>query len=297
MKANTTLKKFESFNWLDVKCPSEEQFAEIAKEFNLEIFAVKDSLEPGHLPKIEKIKGFNFVILRAYTANENDNISTVEELSNKVAFFYNDNQLITIHRTSFSFIENLIINEKDYESVYDLLIVLFKQIVLTYTEPSQWQTNQIEEVEKTIFLKSNNKVSLEDLYFQKTETRISKKLLVLTQNVINQVVVPDVNKTALQDVKDNLVKLILEYEEALENANNLMNTYLSVTAQKSNDVMKLLTIFSAFFLPLTFIAGVYGMNFDFMPELRWKYGYLYVILFMFVLSVLIYVWFKRKKII
>lgn len=270
MKANTTLKKFESFNWLDVQCPSEEQFTEIAKEFNLEIFAVKDSLEPGHLPKIEKIKDYNFVILRAYTANENDNISSVEELSNKVAFFYNENQLITIHRTPFLFIENILNTEKKFDSVYDLLIILFKQIVLTYTEPSQWQTDQIDEVEKTIFLKSHSKVSLEDLYFQKAETRISKKLLVLTQSVINQIVVPEKNLTALQDVKDNLVKLILEYEESLENANNLMNTYLSVTAQKSNDVMKLLTIFSAFFLPLTFIAGVYGMNFDFMPELRWK---------------------------
>lgn len=287
---------FKNFNWLDVKCPSEEQFADIAKEFNLEIFAVRDSLEPGHLPKIEKIKDFNFVILRAYTANENDNISTVEELSNKVAFFYNENQLITIHRTPFLFLENLSKSEKKYDSVYDLLMIIFKQIVLTYTEPSQWQTSQIDEVEKTIFLKSHSKISLEDLYFQKAETRISKKLLVLTQNVINQIVVPDDNRTALQDVKDNLVKLILEYEEALENANNLMNTYLSVTAQKSNDVMKLLTIFSAFFLPLTFIAGVYGMNFDFMPELRWKYGYLYVIIFMVILSVLIFIWFKRKKI-
>ena len=293
---NNTNRQFSSFHWLDVKSPSEEQFAEIAKEYNLEIFAVKDSLEPGHLPKIEKIKDFNFVILRAYTANENDNISTVEELSNKVAFFYNEKQLITIHRTPFTFLENLSKPDRNYNSVYDLLIMIFKQIVLTYTGPSQWQTNQIDEVEKTIFLKKDSKISLEDLYYQKAETRISKKLLVLTQNVINQIVVPEKNQTPLQDVKDNLVKLILEYEEALENAYNLMHTYLSVTAQKSNDVMKLLTIFSAFFLPLTFIVGVYGMNFDFMPELRWKYGYLNVIIFMTLLSLIIYIWFKRKKI-
>lgn len=296
MIKNITNKTFETFNWLDVKSPSEEQFSEIAKEFNLEVFAVKDSLEPGHLPKIEKIKGFNFVILRAYTANETDNISTVEELSNKVAFFYNENQLITIHRTNFTFVDSLSNSDNKFDSVYDLLMFIFKQIVLTYTEPSKWQTDQIDEVEKTIFLKDLNKISLEDLYFQKAETRISKKLLVLTQNVINQIVVPEKNQAALQDVKDNLVKLILEYEEALENANNLMNTYLSVTAQKSNDVMKLLTIFSAFFLPLTFIAGIYGMNFDFMPELRWKFGYLYVIIFMIILCIVIYSWFKRKRI-
>ena len=293
---NNTRKEFNNFKWLDVKSPSPEEFVKIAKEFDLEIFAVKDCLEPGHLPKTEKIKDFNFVILRAYTANENDNISSVEELSNKVAFFYNKNQLITIHRTPFLFLENIATSDKNYESVYDLLIVIFKAIVLTYTSPSQWQSNQIDEVEKIIFLKSDNKISLEDLYFQKAETRISKKLLLLTQNVIYQIIVPEKNQIALQDVKDNLVKLILEYEEALENANNLMNTFLSVTAQKNNDVVKLLTIFSAFFLPLTFIAGIYGMNFDFMPELRWQFGYLYVIIFMILVCVVIYLWFRRKRI-
>ena len=294
--ADSTAREFGTFKWLDVKSPSAEQFQKIADEFNLDIFAVRDSLEPGHLPKTEKIKDFNFVILRAYTANENDNISAVEELSNKVAFFYNDSQLITIHRTPFAFLENIATSNQEYESVYDLLILIFKAIVHTYTSPSLWQTNQIDEVEKTIFLKSDNKISLEDLYFQKAETRISKKLLVLTQNVINRITVPEKNQTALQDVKDNLVKLILEYEEALENANNLMNTFLSVTAQKNNDVVKLLTIFSAFFLPLTFIAGIYGMNFDFMPELRWTFGYLYVIGFMLLVCIVIYLWFRRKKI-
>jgi len=75
-----------------------------------------------------------------------------------------------------------------------------------------------------------------------------------------------------------------------------MHTYLSVTAKKSNDVMKLLTIFSVFFLPLTFLVGVYGMNFDFMPELRWKYGYLFVWIMMVIISLVIYIWFKKRKI-
>ena len=249
------------------------------------------------LVKIEKIKDFSFIILRAYTANENDNVSTVEELSNKVAFFYNEEQLITIHRTPFPFLENNLRSNSEYTSVYELLIHIFKQIILSYSVPSQWQINQIDEVEKTIFLKKDNKISLEDLYFQKAEARISKKLLMLTQNIIQQIKVPNENLSALEDVKDNLVKLILEYEETMENANNLMHTFLSVTAQKNNDVVKLLTVFSAFFLPLTFIAGVYGMNFEFMPELKWELGYLYTIVFMFVVSVFIYVWFKRKNII
>jgi len=297
MNKNILEKQFKTFNWIDIEKPSTQQLEEIATKFNLDIFPIKDALEPGHLPKIEKIRNFDFIILRAYTANEYDNISTVEELSNKVAFFYNENQLITIHRLPFPFLKKAFDEDLKYNSVFELLISIFKEIILTYSIPSQWQTNQIDEVEKTIFLKKEYKISLEDLYYQKAETRISRKLLLLTQNVINQVVVPQESSSALQDVKDNLIKLILEYEEATENAVNLMNTFLSVTAQKNNDVVKLLTVFSAFFLPLTFIVGVYGMNFDFMPELRWQYGYLYVILFMVFVSIIIYSWFKRKSII
>ena len=98
MNKNILEKQFKTFNWIDIEKPSTQQLEEIATKFNLDIFPIKDALEPGHLPKIEKIRNFDFIILRAYTANEYDNISTVEELSNKVAFFYNENQLITIHR-------------------------------------------------------------------------------------------------------------------------------------------------------------------------------------------------------
>ena len=117
------------------------------------------------------------------------------------------------------------------------------------------------------------------------------------QNVINQVEVSDKSKSALQDIKDKILSLILSYDEVSEDSNNLLNTYLSVNAQKNNDVMKLLTIFSAFFLPLTFIAGIYGMNFENMPELTWQAGYFLTLGVMAIVAMVIYVWFKRKRII
>ena len=170
-------------------------------------------------------------------------------------------------------------------------------MVETYQPPLNELDEKIATIEKTIFLKDYSKVSLEDLYFLKTQTRITKKLLQLFQNVINQIVVSEKTKTALQDIKDKLLSLILNYDEVQENANNLLNTYLSVNAQKSNDVMKLLTIFSAFFLPLTFVAGIYGMNFENMPELKWQTGYFFTLGIMSVIALIIFFWFKRKKII
>jgi magnesium transporter len=68
-----------------------------------------------------------------------------------------------------------------------------------------------------------------------------------------------------------------------------------LASQKTNEVMRILTVFSAFFLPLTFIVGVYGMNFQWMPELQVQYGYPAVMVFMALVTLLIFQWFKRKN--
>lgn len=284
---------YDNFKWIDIINPQKDQLEKIADEYKLDYLQILDSLEHGHLPKFEKLTEYNFAILRAYVGENNDKYSTVKELSNKVAFFYNDNNIITIHRANFDFLESI---NQQFNNTYQLLIFIINKMVQTFIQPSIWHSNRIDDVEKVVFLKDYTKISLEDLYFQKSQTRISKKLLMITQDVVNKIIVDDESKTALQDVKDKILSLILIYDEVAEDANNLMNTYLSVTAKKNNDVIKLLTIFSVFFLPLTFLVGVYGMNFDFMPELRWKYGYLLVWLMMVLVSLMIYLWFKKRKI-
>jgi Mg2+ and Co2+ transporters len=288
--------KFDTFTWIDLISPTHQQVEKIAEDYNLDYFMVSDSVEPGHLPKIEQFEDFTFIILRAYSAKKGLKISTVQQLSDKVAFFIKNDTLITVHRADFPFLLDIKQEVTPDTTLHQHIIHIFSHIVDSYSEPASRQSTLIDEVERIIFLKDLKKISLEDLYYQKTETRISKKLLLLTQNVLHLFRVPYDNQTALQDVKDSLVKLILEYEEALEDANSIMNTYLSVAAQKSNDVMKLLTIYSAFFLPLSFIAGFYGMNFQRMPEISWKYGYPFVIIIMVSFAIFLLIWFKRKKI-
>ena len=106
-----------------------------------------------------------------------------------------------------------------------------------------------------------------------------------------------VTSSQYQDIKDELLNLITYNDESVENSTQLMATYLSISYQKNNEVVRLLTIFSAFFLPLTFIVGLYGMNFKFMPEITWKFGYLFSIILMIIIVVIIYFWFRRKRII
>jgi magnesium transporter len=169
-------------------------------------------------------------------------------------------------------------------------------MVESFKKPTVDLSNKITEIEKTIFLKDHRNILIEELYFIKTQSRILKKILSITQAVIHQS--QDKYKVSYiyQDIQDQLLNLLTVNEESVENSTQLMTTYLSISDQKNNEVVRLLTIFSAFFLPLTFIAGIYGMNFSVMPELSWKYGYLFSLFLMTVVVVVIYLWFRRKRI-
>ena len=285
--------KFETFEWIDICRPEEKELIEIAQEFDLGIYQIRDSLEMGHLPKMEKNTQYEFLLLRAYSAKLTDRVTNINELSNKIAFFYNAGKVISIHRADFDFL-----NDVKYQFKYSeqLVIYFVRKMIDTFKEPSRYLSEKVDSLEQTIFIKDFSKISLEELYYHKSQTRISKKLLHITQSVLHQMQVHDENKSALQDAKDNIQSLILTYEEVADDSMNLLNTYLSVNAQKSNDVMKLLTIFSAFFLPLTFIVGVYGMNFDNMPELKWHSGYYVSLTVMIIITIIIFLWFRRKKI-
>ena len=288
-----TEKIFESFKWIDIENPNKNDLEKITSQYHLNYYLIKDSLERGHLPKYEKTYKIDFFIFRAYTSNVSLNIDEIGEMSNKIAFFILEDTLFTIHRAHFNFLKN---HEEKNLKIQELFLRIVGSMMETFSQPTQDLSSKITDIEKTIFLKDHRQVLLEELYFIKSQSRILRKVLHITQNVIEQVAEKYHQSYQYQDIKDQLLNLLTINEESVENANQLMTTYLSISDQKNNEVVRLLTIFSAFFLPLTFIAGVYGMNFDLMPELKWKYGYMFTLILMFLVVVVIYIWFRRKKI-
>ena len=291
MKCN--IHDYSTFKWTDIENPSEEMIKEVRSLFEIDENYLVDALEHGHLPKIERTNEYVFMILRAYSGSDEEKAIEVGEISNKIAFFIHKEELITLHRAPFAFFEKPPGNIK---SIDGIVLYLINEILLTYDWPIQQLSEKMDKMEQIIFLKGGNNLSVEKLYFEKSKARLTKKILLITQDVINQFQVQDELRSTLHDTKDTLIDFILKTEEIVDDANALLNSYMSFTAQKSNEVMKLLTIFSAFFLPLTFIAGVYGMNFKNMPELEWEYGYFLTLLLMLVISISIYLWFKKKKI-
>lgn len=288
------VKQFPGFEWLHIVNPTVEQMQRLATHYALDVHLVEDSLQTGHLPKWENVGNSHFMIVRAYTANPEKRGTSIAQLTHKIALFYQPNRLITICKSEVKILEKL---TNDYGSVYELVLAILKEVIHTYDPPTKFMSQKVDQMEYNLFTKSDYSISLTSIYYLKTRTRLSRNLLSITQNVLNDMVVDDRHATTLQDIRDEVLNLLVSLEDTLDNANNLLNTYISVNNQKNNDVMKLLTVISVFFLPLTFISSIYGMNFGNMPELNWENGYYYVLGLMFVIALLIYWWFKRKKII
>ncbi|MEJ7914140.1 MAG: CorA family divalent cation transporter [Chitinophagaceae bacterium] len=287
----------EGVKWIDITEPSMPEMEKISKTYNLHYQLVRDCMQPDHLPKYDSVNDVNFLILRYFSGAADRKMATIQELSNKIAIFYTKDFLITIHKDRIQFLENIrkkYIDSNRCSGPEEAVTKILWSGLETFDDPAQKLSEQIDSFENQILLKTVTNQQVEALYHIKRQAAISNKILMLMSEPINHIRMIPKDDPALQDVKDQHLKIITLYTQILEEVNNLMGLYMSFAAQKTNDVVKVLTIFSVFFMPLTFIAGIYGMNFEFMPELRQQWGYPGVLLLMVIVSLIIFTWFKKK---
>lgn len=283
--------------WIDIQAPTTEDLEQIANSHQIHQKNLEDCLEADHLPKFEHTEPLKFMITRVILGTSRED-HTVQEISSKLSMFYDENTLITVHRLPLDFIEDLIIRYIETHKINepkDIAIKLIKGSLRSFEKFQNELNQQIDQIEDTIFIKSRKANLLEDLYFLKRQSNIGKKLLLLTREVLTGIQGHQKPSADLQDAQDLHNKVELLYDQLIEDVNNLLTVYLSVSSQKTNDVMKVLTVFSAFFLPITFLVGAYGMNFKNMPELESSWGYPAIWALMIGIVVFIYIWFRRKQ--
>jgi magnesium transporter len=292
----------ETLFWMDVVDPSETELGQIAERYTLHPTSLKDCLDPMHLPKYESYGDIHFLILRhadkeTFRLRDAD---TIRELTRKLVLFVFSKGIISIHRSEQDFVTTLFEEWKtkglnDHGQIAHVVNSLVKRSFLSFGSPMDYAEDAFEEIELKVLNRRSNKNLIEDLYFLKRKVFVYKKMLRADLEAIERNENPDVRKsTYYQDVHEEGVRQFAHAEELVEDFNHLMQTQLSLASLRTNEVMRVLTIFSVFFMPLTFIVGIYGMNFQFMPELRWKYGYLLVIVIMVLVSGGIFTWFRRK---
>ncbi len=286
------------FEWLDVTDPDPDELHEIAKKYNLHESSVNDCMQPDHLPKYEIVgnEGDIFIIFRMHTEEVTNQADTVRELTDKVSIFVKEDRIITIHKKPWPQSEEI---QKEYlqsencKTTHHILNEIIKTGLATYDSHATHLNREIEVSETSMFLKNRKSSLLEKLYYLKRKVDVTRRILILTFEIVDKIDNQPGN-TYTRDTRDLYVKLHSIYDTLFENTNHLLNIYFSLSSQRTNETIRVLTIFSVFFMPLTFIVGVYGMNFEFMPELKMKFGYPGVMLLMAAITVGIYYWFKKR---
>ena len=248
--------------------------------FGLHHLLLEDILDTDQMPKYESGDTYEAIILKMLQYNEIEKKIIAEQ----VTLILGDNYVITIQEQPgdvFDPIRDRIRNNKGRvrtgENDY-LAYTLLDTIVDNYIILIELIGRQVENLEEQIFLHKEDNIS-EQIYYHKTELNFLRKSIRPLKEIMKQVFkfedsyFKEQNISYLKDLND----LINQSTEAIELYNNMLSDQLNMhntnVSNKMNQVMKVLTIFATIFIPLTFVAGVYGMNFKYMPEIDYKYSY------------------------
>jgi len=292
----------EGLVWLDIEDVTNEDAELLPNVFRFHPLAVEDCISRNiHPPKIDDFEDYLFIIVHGINYHiESDVVETTE-----LALFLGKNYVVTIHdvpmRSVSSMLDRL---RKDGRLMsrgadflaHDLIDALVDNIMPT-----------IEEMDE-----KNDQLEAEALHEPKRETLMSimqlkRSILALTRVILPQreivnrlsrgeyALIGERAQIYYRNIHDHLVRIEMLTLGLRDMTDSVLSTYLSSVSNRMNEVMKVLTLIATIFIPLTFIAGIYGMNFANMPELGWRYGYFGILIVMAVIGISLVVYFRRRS--
>jgi magnesium transporter len=301
--------------WLDLTAPTQEELQLIAEEFALHPLAVEDAAKGNQRPKIDEYDDFYFMVvfaIKSITPPEDDDtgtaISTSRIETHEIDLFISERFLITVHATPLPFVEDLLERWRHNSRAIDegigvLVYTILDGIVDAYFPVLDDIVEQVEALEEKLF---TNVVRRGKTYDMRSLFQIKRDLLQLRRVmaperdallVLARQEVPLFGRNVtvyFQDVYDHVVRVtdaIDVYQDLLTNA---LESYLSLVSNNLNQVMKTLTSLTVILMVPTLIAGIYGMNFDNMPELHWGVGYPLALAMMVGAALALFTLFRRK---
>lgn len=274
----------------------------IGANFNLHPLVIEDIANTKQRPKIEDFDDYIFVAMKMITFDEQakelraEHISFILGEGYVLAFLEDEGDVFEPVRQRIRSGKGRIRKlGPDY-----LLYALMDAVVDNYFTVLEDLGEQIDEVEEEV-VESPTSSTLRTVHLLKRELIFLRKSVWPMREVVNallrdeSVLVKDDTKIFLRDLYDHTIHVIDTVETLRDIVAGMLEVYLSSVSNKLNQVMKVLTVMSSIFIPLTFVAGVYGMNFQFMPELQWQYGYPAVMCGMLVVAVALLGLFYKKE--
>ncbi len=296
-------KEMPTVTWINIDgLHSIETIEKIGKNFELHPLILEDILNTGQRPKCEDYEKCLFMVLKMLTFN--NQTSSIQ--SEQVSLVLGQNFVISFQENVgdvFEQIRDRIRNAKSKirKMLADYLAyALIDAIVDNYFLILEKMGEQIESMEEELIAEPSDK-TVRMIHALKRELIFLRKSVWPLRELINSLqntessLITDSTEPYLRDVYDHTIQVIDTVESFRDMVSGMLDIYLSSISNRMNAVMKVLTIIATIFIPLTFIAGIYGMNFKYMPELDWKWAYPALWLIMTIVVVVMLVYFKRKK--
>jgi magnesium transporter len=275
----------------------------IGTRFNLHPLVLEDILNTGQRPKLDDMEDYLFVVA-------------------KMVYYSSDENIMKFEQISFVLWENFVLTfQEDIGDVFDpvrerlrkgkgrirkmgsdyLMYTLLDALVDSYFDVLEKISDRIESLEEELIdspepetLQITHNLKRELVFLRRSIWPVREIIGSLEKNELD--LINEKTKIFYRDVYDHTIQVIDTIEACRDIVSGMMDLFLSSVSNRMNEVMKMLTVIATIFIPLTFIAGIYGMNFEFMPELKWHWGYPAVWGGMIVIGVVMLLWFKRKKI-
>ncbi len=290
-----------SVTWINIDGLHEvELFDALGRHFDIHPLTLEDILNTHQRPKLEEFEDYLFLIMRMLS--QRDGVLQDEQLS----VILGRNFVISFQEREGDVLDPLrerIRNGKgrirrlgpDY-----LAYALVDVLVDNYFLVLEGMGDQIEHLEDSLVLNPTPE-QMEQIYAMRTRMILLRKSVWPLREVISRLeridsdLIQETTSVFLRDVYDHTIQVIDTIETYRDMTSGMLDLYLSSVSNRMNEIMKVLTIIGSIFIPLTFVAGIYGMNFDNMPELKTEYGYYITIGAMVVVAVSMFLYFRRKK--
>ena len=296
------LKETNVVIWVDMEEPSLEDDQILLDVFHFHPLTVEDSRGTRHHPKIEEFPDYIYFIFHGVRADTSSERFNTIELDG----FLGKNFIVTYHHEMFRSINTVKQRVRSspvpcQRGATFLLYQILDQIVDFYMPVMEDFDEAINDLEDDIFsMKIKGNAVLEEILLLKRNVLRLRRISSKQQEILLRMSRGEFSMIEPQmlpfyrDIYDHLVRVTDLAENYRDLLSSTLDAYLSVVSNRMNEVMKVLTIFSAIMLPLTFIAGVYGMNFDNMPELHSRYGYFAVVVIMVLVAIGMLFYFRHK---
>ncbi len=274
----------------------------IGKHFGVHPLVLEDIANTEQRPKVEDFEDYLFIVARMFYNGQKEG----EVESEQISFILGKDFVISFQENEGDIFDSVRKRIRDGKGSMRkmgpdyLLYALLDAIVDNYFVILEGAGERVEDLEEALTLNPSNK-TLQDIHRMKRDMIYLRKGIWPLREVINTLtrneskLIKKGTMRYLRDVYDHTIQVIDTIETYRDILSGMVDLYLSSISNKMNEVMKVLTIIATIFIPLTFITGLYGMNFQYMPELGWVHGYPFALGIMLLVALVMFVYFKRRK--